>query len=268
MGNAFALTCAVFCSIATVILCSLACAGSTKNVFPLREIFVVQISLSHATLSKILPSVSEDLLSSSILPTYFNVGLWSYCIADTEKVVQSCTSPSGIQKFNLQSMLYDNIKDNKVLETIDEISKVILPEKLETKINYYNDLVRCMFTTILIGIVLSFVSFVFSVMRSLIHVKLFKWLGTFFSFFAFCCLLISVGTTLGTYLYINRILNANYDEYGIMLRFGRKYMGIMWGGILASLLDLVSWWSVRSSIPVQQVAYVEVEPDFEKRRIL
>ena len=268
MGNAFTLTCVVFFSIATVILSALACAGSTKKVFPLKEIFVVQISLSHAALSKILPSISEDLLSNSVLPTYFNIGLWSYCIANAQKTVQSCTSPAGIQTFNLQSMLYDNIKDNKVLEIIDELSKVILPEKLETKVGYFNHLMRCMFATIIVGIVLSFVSFVFSLLRSLFHVRFFKWMGTFFSFAGFCCLLISVGITLGTFVYVSRILNDNYDEYGIRLHFGKTYMGLIWGGILASLLGLMSWWSVRGPLPVQHVTYVEVEPDLEKRDIL
>ncbi|KAG0672365.1 hypothetical protein C6P45_003049 [Maudiozyma exigua] len=93
-------------------------------------------------LTKVIPNISSSLELSSVLPSYFNIGLWSYCIEDSAKKVTSCTSPHGIEKFNLKNLLYDNIQDNEVLSLIDSVASLILPDKLEQDMTYYNDMAK------------------------------------------------------------------------------------------------------------------------------
>lgn len=111
---------------------------------------------------------------------------------------------------------------------------------------YYNDLVKCMFITIIIGIVLTFVNLVFCILRWIIHIRPLVWGGAFFSFLAFAALIISIGSCLGTYSYIKYILKHNYSDYGIALTIGRNYQGLMWGAVVGALLNFILWCSVRS----------------------
>lgn len=199
-------------------------------------------------MSSILPSsVASSAISSvtSAVPSYINLGLWSYCTLDSSKKVVSCTSPKGIQKFNLNSLIYDNIEDNQVLSLLDSISSLVLPSNLQDKMTYYNDLVKCMFITILIGIVVTFLNLVVNLIRWVLHLRLLNWIGIFFSLIGFLSLLISVGTGMGTYIYISHLLKDDYDQYGISLSLGRNYLGILWGSVAAALLNLLLWQTVR-----------------------
>ncbi|GMM57091.1 Pun1 protein [Maudiozyma humilis] len=264
MSNIFTLFCTMLFSFAALILACVACAGSTKDYSPLNLIYVAEINLTKMDLTKVIPDISASAEISSILPSYFNIGLWSYCIADANKKVTSCTSPHGIQQFNLKSLLYDNIQDNEVLQTIDSVASIILPDKLQDDMHYYNDLARCMFITILIGICLSFVSLVFSFARSIIHARVITWFAGFFAFLAFLSLLISVGTSMSTYIYIRHILKDNYGDYGISLSLGENYLGILWGGVVAAFINFFCWCFVRSA---PRVVYMQ-PPMMEKREML
>ncbi|SMN22700.1 similar to Saccharomyces cerevisiae YLR414C PUN1 Plasma membrane protein with a role in cell wall integrity [Maudiozyma saulgeensis] len=264
MSNRFTLFCTMILSFAALILSCIACAGSTKNYTPINNIYVAQINLSDMDLTKVIPAISSSLELSSVLPSYFNIGLWSYCIEDSTKKVTSCTSPDGIEKFNLKSLLYDNIQDNNVLSLIDSVASLILPDKLEDDMTYYNDLAKCMFITIIIGICLSFVCLVLSFCRSIFHLRVVTFIGGFFAFFAFVSLLISVGTSMATYLYIRHILSDNYSDYGISLSLGKTYLGLLWGAVAAALINFICWCFVRAT---PRVMYVQT-PMMEKRDML
>ncbi|CAI1606236.1 hypothetical protein SEUBUCD646_0L04520 [Saccharomyces eubayanus] len=246
MRNFFTLFFAALFSLAALILAIVACAGSTKNYSPINKIYCAELDLSQIHVSTVFPSLGSATLSTLGLPSYINIGLWSYCLEDSSHSIQSCSSPSGIQKFNLTGLLYDNIVDNEALKLIDSIADVVLPSKLQDKMKYYNDLVKCMFITIIIGIVLSFVNLVFSILRWIIHIRPLVWGGAFFSFLAFAALIISIGSCLGTYSYIKYILKHNYSDYGISLSIGRTYQGLMWGAVVGALLNFILWCSVRS----------------------
>ncbi|EHN01057.1 YLR414C-like protein [Saccharomyces cerevisiae x Saccharomyces kudriavzevii VIN7] len=246
MRNFFTLFFAAIFSLGALVLAIVACAGSTKNYSPINKIYCAELDLSQMEVSTVLPSLDSGTLSSLGLPTYINIGLWSYCVEDSSRNVQSCSSPSGIQKFNLTSLIYDNIENNDALELIDSMAAVILPEKIRSKMTYYNNLVKCMFITMIIGIVLSFVSLVFNILRWIIHIRPLVWGGAFFSFFAFAALLVSIGSCLGTYLYIKHILKHDFSDYGIAMNIGRTYQGLMWGAVVGALFNFILWCSVRS----------------------
>lgn len=264
MSNIFTIFCTMFFSFAALILACVACAGSTKNYNPLNLIYVAQINLSGMDLTKVIPNISSSLELSSVLPSYFNIGLWSYCIEDSAKKVTSCTSPHGIEKFNLKNLLYDNIQDNEVLSLIDSVASLVLPDKLEQDMTYYNDMAKCMFITMIIGICLSFVSLILSFCRSMFHFRIVTFFGGFIAFFSFVALLVSVGTSMATYIYIRHILKDNYSDYGISLTLGRTYLGILWGGVVAAFFNFFCWCFIRST---PRVMYVQ-QPMMEKREML
>lgn len=259
MANCFSLFATALLSFAALILAIVACAGSTKNYDPINKIYAAQIDISNIKLSTVLPAVSSSTSLDQLgLPSYFNIGLWSYCLADSSKTVTSCTSPSGIQKFNLKELLYDNVENNKVNELIDSIADIALPDQLQDKMSYYNNLVKCMFITLIIGIVLTFVNLVINIFRWFFHFAIVTWLGRLFSLLGFLSLAISAGTSTGTYVYIRNILKDNSSEYGISLSLGRVFYGILWGSVLGCLLNLLMWALVRNR------RYARVVPIEEK----
>ncbi|CCD27157.1 Pun1p NDAI_0J02650 [Naumovozyma dairenensis CBS 421] len=244
MANGIKLFLTAFLSFSALILAIIACAGSTKNYYPINSIYVAQLDLTNLNIESVLPTLSSTS-TSTVFPSYITIGLWSYCTLTSNKTFISCTSPSGIQNFNLRNLLYDNIQDNQVLTIIDSISSIILPSNLQDKIKYYNSLVKCMFITLLIGIITSFLALFFALVRWFIHLTVLNLLAICFSILSFLSLLISAGTSMGTYLYIRRLLNDD-DSLGVKLYLGRVYLGIIWGAVVASLLDLIVWSFVRS----------------------
>ncbi|CAL9733715.1 protein Pun1p [Monosporozyma servazzii] len=251
MSNAVALLFTAFFSASALILSVIACAGSTKNYYPLNHIYTSQVDLTGVSISKV---ISSSTVLEINFPGYINIGLWSYCIETANKSVTSCTSPKGIQTFNLKELLYDNINDNSVLSTLDSAS-ILLPQKIQDKMTYFNALIKCMFITILIGIVLSFLSTVVCIIRWCIHVKFVQVIGCLLSFLAFLSLLISAGCCVSALVIISRILDDNIDTYGIKFNFGHVYLGLVWGGVVAALLTFVTWCSVKS-VRRPQVMYM------------
>lgn len=245
MVNAFALFLTAFFSLSALILSIVGCAGSTKNYYPINHIYTSQIDLIDISIDSIISASTVAYASDISFPGYINIGLWSYCIETTNKTITSCTSPKGIQNFNLRELLYDNIENNSILETIDAAS-ILLPEDIQNKMTYFNNLIKCMFITLLIGIVLSFLNTLVCIIRWIIHFRFIQIIGIFISFLSFASLLISASSCVAALVIINRILKNN-DSYGIKLNYGRVYLGIVWGGVVAALFNLITWCSVRSS---------------------
>ncbi|KAL3231485.1 hypothetical protein RNJ44_00520 [Nakaseomyces bracarensis] len=260
MRNFFAVTLALFFALASLVLACIACAGSTKNYYPINEIFSAQLDLSKLSVSSVFPEVGSISLTQLGLPDYINIGLWSYCIGTSKDSVSSCTSPGGIQTFNLKTILKDNIENNQVLSLIDDVANIVLPEELQDKIGFYNGLVRCMFITLIIGIVLTFLNLVVNIIRWFLHFAFVNVVGGLLAFLSFASLLISVGTNMGTYIFIRHILNKNYSEYGIELSLGRKFLALMWASVVAALLNIIAWMFVRQR---RKVVYVH-QPHDEK----
>ena len=252
MSNALALFFTALFSFAALILSCIACAGSTKNYYPLNHIYTSQVDLTKVSISDV---ISSSTVAEISFPGYINIGLWSYCIETANKSVTSCTSPKGIQNFNLKELLADNINDNSMLSTLDSAS-VLLPQSIQDKMPYFNDLIKCMFITILIGIVLSFLNTVVCIIRWIIHAKFVQVIGGMLSFFAFLALLISAGCCVSALVIISRILDKN-DTYGIKLNFGQTYLGLVWGGVVAAFLNFITWCCVRS-VRRPQVAYMSL----------
>lgn len=260
MSNAFTLLLTAFFSFAAFILSIIDCAGSTKNYYPINQIYTSQIDLTDISLNVVLSSTTVADIS---FPGYINLGLWSYCTETTNKTITSCTSPKGIQNFNLKNLLYDNIDNNSLLNAIDSAS-ILLPEDIQNKMPYFNGLIKCMFITLLIGIVLSFINTVVCIIRWILHFRFIQVIGAFISFFAFVSLLVSAGACVGVLTVIRKILDDN-DSYGIKLNYGRVYLGIIWGGVVAALFNFITWCSVRSSRR-PQVVYMS-EP-IEKKPLI
>lgn len=243
--NASALFFTALLSFSALILAIVACAGSTSNYNPINKIFVAQLNLKNLNTEKVFGQVSgED--SKLELPAFINIGLWSYCVADGSGSVKSCTSPSGIQKFNLKEMLTKNVDDNKVVNMIDSMAKVVLPENLQDKMGYYNNLVKCTFITLLIAICLLFLDLVVNIVRWIIHARLLNWIGRFLASIAFTSLIISAGTSTGTYVYIRHLLGETYDDYGIKLSLGRVFLALIWAAVGAALFNSILWGIVRA----------------------
>lgn len=242
MSNAFTLLLTAFFSFSAFILSIIGCAGSTKNYYPINQIYTSQIDLTDVSIDTVISSSAASEIS---FPGYINLGLWSYCIEATNKTVTSCTSPKGIQKFNLKELLYDNIENNPILNAIDTAS-ILLPEDIQNKMPYFNSLIKCMFITLLIGIVLSFLNTIVCIVRWIIHFRFIQVIGIFISFLSFASLLVSASSCVAALVIIYRILDDN-DSYGIKLNYGRIYLGIVWGGVLAALFNFITWCLVRSS---------------------
>lgn len=261
MSNVITLFFTAFFSFSAFILAIIGCAGSTKNYYPINHIYTSQIDLTQVSISSI---ISSSTVAEVSFPGYINLGLWSYCLENDNHSVTSCTSPKGIQNFNLKELLYDNIEDNSVLQTLDSASSILLPEKFQDKLKYFNALIKCMFITLLIGIVLSFLNTIVCIIRWIIHLKFVQVIGGILSFFSFVSLLVSAASTVSILVIINRILNDN-DTYGIKLNFGQVYLGLIWGAVVAALLNFITWCSVRS-VRRPQVVYMS-EP-IEKKPLI
>lgn len=263
MGNTFRLFFAAVMSFAAMILAIVACAGSTKNYNPINKIFCAQVDLTKLSTSTVFPKLgsSSASLTSMGLPAYINLGLWSYCVANSNGKVDSCTSPHGIQEFNLRSILLDNIDNNQVTNLIDTVAEIVLPKSLDTKIGYYNDLVKCMFITLLIGIAVTFVNLCVNIIRWILHFRIITWFGGLLSFIGFVSLLLSAATNLGTYVYIRHVLNSNYSEYGIRMNLGRNYIALTWAAVGGCLINLLLWMTVRTkNIIYAPNSFVEKRP--------
>ncbi|GCE98696.1 hypothetical protein ZYGM_002946 [Zygosaccharomyces mellis] len=244
--NASALFFTALLSFSALILAIVACAGSTSNYNPINKIFVAQLNLKNLNIEKVFGQVSGGKDSKLELPAFINIGLWSYCVADGGGSVKSCTSPSGIQKFNLEQMLTKNVDDNKALNMIDSMAKLVLPENLQDKMGYYNNLVKCTFITLLIGICLLFLDLVVNIVRWIIHARLLNWIGRFLASIAFTSLIISAGTSTGTYVYIRHLLGESYDDYGIKLSLGRVFLALIWAAVGSALFNSILWGIVRA----------------------
>ncbi|SCU90114.1 LAME_0E07118g1_1 [Lachancea meyersii CBS 8951] len=260
MVNCMTLFSAAFLSFAAVILACVACAGSTKNYNPINQIFQAQLDFTNLKVSEVLSDLSSSLssLDDLGLPSYINVGLWSYCVGNSSKTITSCTSPSGIQQFNLQEVIYDNIDNNQAAQLITSVAQVALPDKLQNNLTYYNNLVKCSFITLIIGIVASGVNFIANVLRWVLHFAFVTWVCRFLSLIAFLSLIISAGTSTGTYVYIKKALASTYDTYGIKMSLGLNFYALVWASVAAALLNLLFLSVVRSK------RYAYVRPIEEK----
>ncbi|CEP61597.1 Pun1p LALA0_S03e06502g [Lachancea lanzarotensis] len=248
MVNCISLFCAAFLSFAALILACVACAGSTKNYYPINNIFEAQLDLSKLDVTKVLPELPQSLSSFDTLglPSYVNVGLWSYCVADSAKKVTSCTSPSGIQQFDLQQVIKDNIDNNQVAQLISSLAQIALPEKLQDNMTYYNNLVKCSFITLLIGIIASGLNIIANLLRWVLHFAFVTWVSRFLSVIAFLGLIVSAGTSTGTYVYIKNALQSNYDTYGVKMSLGLNFYAVLWASVAAALLNLIFLSAVKS----------------------
>ncbi|SCV04654.1 LANO_0G11518g1_1 [Lachancea nothofagi CBS 11611] len=241
MANCIVLFCSAFLSFAAVILACVACAGSTKNYNPINKIFEAQLDLSGLNVSQVLSGLGSSIpsLEELGLPSYVNLGLWSYCLANSSGIVSNCTSPSGIQQFNLTNIIYDNINDNQVANLITSVAQITLPDKLEDNMTYYNNLVKCCFITLIIGIIASGLNLVVNILRWILHFVIITWICRFFALIAFLSLLISAGTSTGTYVYIRHALADNYDTYGMKMNLGVIFYALLWASVSAALLNLI-----------------------------
>lgn len=240
MYNAPILFFSALVSFSALILAIVACAGSTSNYNPINKIFVAQLDLTDIDVSTVFSN------SSSVdVPAYINVGMWSYCTADNSGSVTNCTSPNGIQQFNLKEMLLDSVDDNEVSEMADSLASVALPSSLQKDMGYYNNLVKCMFITLIIAICAIFLDLVVNIVRWIIHLRFLNWVGRFLASIAFASFVISAGTSTGTYVYIRHLLNKNYDDYGINLSLGRVFLALIWAAVGGALLNSFLWGFVR-----------------------
>lgn len=273
MSNALRLLLVFFFSLAALVLSCISCAGSTKNYYPLNHIYAGQIDLTNLKVNSILQNVTgatdldlNGVTPASIgLPSFINTGLWSYCLGNANGTITNCTSPRGIQKFNLKEMLYDNIEDNQILSIVKSAAEVVLPDNLKDKISYIDTVIKCWFITILIGIVLSFVSLAICVLRWVIHTVVLNWIGCFFSFFCMAAFVVSMATYTAAYILLRTKLNNSYDEYGIKLSLGTVFLALGWSAFAASLLNFMCWCSVRA---VRSPQRVYVSDSFEKKPLI
>lgn len=259
MGNGFRLFFSAALSFCAFVLAAIACSGSTANYNPINKIFVAQVDLEDIDISTVIPAAETSTLSGLELPEYFNIGLWSYCLQASNGTVISCTKPSGIQDFNLETMLRDNIDDNEVTSLVDNLVDIVLPDDLKDKTSTYNNVVKAMFITLLIGICLTFLAFVVNIVRWVIHAHFLNWVGRILSLLGFLSLLVSGATSLGSYLYVRHLLKENSDGLGITLSVGRVFQGILWGSIFSALLGFILWCTVRSPRRISYVTPVSTD---------
>ncbi|CCH62148.1 hypothetical protein TBLA_0G02060 [Henningerozyma blattae CBS 6284] len=240
MANTFRLLLAGLFTFCAMILAAISCAGSTSAYVPIDRIYTSQISLKNLEQAVIFPNIKDNSIFNN-LPSYVNVGLWSFCEADANAKVTKCKTQSGIQTFNLQQVLFELIDSPELTSYAD----VLLPQKLQDKKGYYNRLVTCMFVCTLLGVLISFLALIINIVRLCAQTRVLTWLGRFLSLCAFFAILIAAATSSGTYIYIRQILNKNAAEYGIRMRLGGVFYGLIWGACGSSLLALIFWGSVR-----------------------
>lgn len=230
---------------ASLILAIFACFGSTQNSTPLNQIYVAQIDISNISFSTVL---GADLPQSTVIsldalgvPSYFNLGVWSYCLANSEKQITSCTKPAGIEQFDLEKLLKDNVENNQVTELIDQVISLALPDELDDKMSYYNALIKCMSITLVIGIALLGLNIIVNILRWILHFTFVNVIGRILSILSFISLGISAGTATATYVVIKNILSDNYSQYGIKLSLGRNFYALLWASVAGCLINFILW---------------------------
>ncbi|CCE61871.1 hypothetical protein TPHA_0B01990 [Tetrapisispora phaffii CBS 4417] len=266
MANGAKLFLAGIITFVSFIIAIVSFAGSTSNYKPINEIYVAHLNLKNIKNDAVFTNLTQALDSNS-LPNYINIGLWSYCISGTNSdKIEKCTSPKGIQEFDLKTLLYDNVANNESEDLLDSIDDILLPDSIANKKGYYNGLSRCMWITLIIGIIVLFLDLIFIILRMLFALRALKIIGLFLACVAFASLIISGSTSVATYVYIKVHLNKNYDEYGIKLDLGRNFFCILWGSILGSLLNLLLWVSVRDD--VRRTYVTQAGPSQSGKRII
>ncbi|CDO92132.1 unnamed protein product [Kluyveromyces dobzhanskii CBS 2104] len=232
-------------TIASLVLAIFACFGSISKGAPLDKIYVAQLDITGVNISSVLGTTistsSVPSFDSLGIPSYLNLGLWSYCIAGSNQTVTSCTKPSGIEQFNLKTMLEDNIDNNQVSELVSSVISIVVPEKLSDKMSYYNALIKCMCITLVVGIALLALTVIVNVLRWVLHFTFVNVIGRILSILSFISIGISAGTGTATYVVIRNILSDNYSEYGIKLSLGRKFYALIWASVAGCLINFILW---------------------------
>lgn len=276
MGNGIKLFLGALFALSALILAIVACAGSTKNYVPLNKIYVARVDLSSANLAVLLPGSSYPSGTVNSIPQYINVGLWSYCAVEADGDVQWCSSPRAILDYDLQDFIYSSIQHEQHDDRNDDdddddddddggLNGVSLSESdisvpvLES-MGKFRGLVKCMFITLIIGIVITFLNLVTNLLRWIIHVRFLKWVGTLLSFLGFTALLVSAGTGTGAYVWLKRELFDKDDTWAISMKLGATFFGLLWGAVVAALLNLIAWCSVRSRPKLAYALPVEKMP--------
>lgn len=234
-----------FITLFSFILAILVCFGSTTNDSPLNRIYAAQLDISNINFSTLLnidiPKSGIPSLDNLDVPSYFNLGIWSYCMANSEKKIYQCTKPAGIRDFDLQRLLEDNFDNNEVTQLVGSIIQMAIPKDLKDDMDLYNSLMRCMAVTLVIGIALMGLAVIVNVIRWLVHRPFINLVGRVLALLSFLSMGISAGTSTGTYVLIKNILKDNYKEYGIKLTLGRNFYALLWASVVGCLANFVFW---------------------------
>ncbi|KAL6947008.1 hypothetical protein ACO0QE_001866 [Hanseniaspora vineae] len=243
---------ALLFNVAAFVLGIFALLGSTYNSNPLNKIYTAQLNLENMSLEKVFPTVASQLpsgssltLSSFGLPAYINLGLWSYCTGNTSNTVNYCSKPNGIQNFNFNQILKDQIGNTQVLSLIDSLADILLPSSFSDDIQVFNKLAKAMFLCLIIAVVLMAVQLIITVVKIIFcwfpsSFKVFTlWILRVTVFLSWIGVTVSAAISTAVYSVAKKQINNNNSEYGLELSMRPTFYGIIWGAVVASFTNLL-----------------------------
>lgn len=219
----------IFC-IATVILASLAIAGSTSTNSPVNQIYLFKMDLSNATsaVNSQISSVTtlEDLGISDV----YSFGMWGFCKGSNDNngnySPNWCSTPEAMYIFSPIDAITAVMKEDLDIQ---------LPSEFTDYINIAKTVVKVIFITGLIGVCTAFITAILTLLSFCSHVI--SCIAMMVSLISLLALAICGAAATGTFLILRDHLNDAVSTYGIEGTLGNwLFYGLIWGAIGGSLL--------------------------------
>lgn len=256
-------------SIAALILGALACAGSTKNMDPVNQIYMFRLNISDIDVSSVFGS-SVTLSANDIgLSDIYSIGMWGYCKGENdngEYKVKSCTNPTPMYLFDPVKILTEDLGSDI---SVDDLN---LPDKIENYVKTAKIVSKLIFITTLIGVIAAFLVAVLTILSFCSHFV--SCLATLLAIISFLGLLLSAAASTGVYTIVKKYFNDSASQYGITGTLSNyHFYGLIWGATAAALITCVfNFFAICCGRTSRKSKVVEVEKEpfmgYEERHVV
>lgn len=268
-GRFFVVLIPLIFSIGALVLGALACAGSTKNMNPVNQIYMFRLNVTDINLSSVFSGVS--IQASDIgLSDIYSIGMWGYCKGDNDNgnyQVKNCSSPKAMYLFDPVKILSEDLDSNLSMNDLK------LPDKIENYIKTAKIVSKIIFITTIIGVVGSFVTAVLILLSFCSHAV--SCIATIFGIISFLGLGIGAAASTGAYSIVKKYFNDATSEYGISGTLSNyRFYGLIWAAtvvaLIACFLNFFAICCGRTASRRTKVVEVEKEPfmGYQERNVV
>lgn len=258
-------------SIAALVLGAFACAGSTKDMTPVDQIYMLRMNITDIDVSSVFgSSVSASISASDLgLSDIYSIGMWGYCKGDNDNGdynVTYCSKPTPMFLFDPVSILTED------LSTSISSSDLNLPDKVEDYIKTAKIVSKVIFITTIIGVVAAFVVAVLTLLSFCSHFV--SCVATILSIITFLALGIAAAASTAAYTIVKKYFNDALDDYGISATLSNyRFYGLIWAAFVAALITAVfSLFAICCGRTSSKTKVVEVEKEpfmgYEERHVV